>query len=200
MSNTATILRRICLAAAVTATAVTLAACGTSAPKSAPASAPTPSSQAASTGTHNQQDVMFAQMMIPHHHQAITMSDTELAKGQNKQVKQLATTIKNAQGPEIKRMQGWLTTWNAPATSGGHMNHGTGMMSPEQMGQFNKASAKALDRMFLQMMIDHHQGAVAMARPEQQHGQNPQARQLADSIVTSQQAQIAQMKRMLTTS
>jgi len=74
-----------------------------------------------------------------------------------------------------------------------------GMMSEEQMTQLNSATGADFDRMFLQMMTEHHQGAVTMAQTEQQQqGQNPQAVTLADSIVTSQTAEIDQMNQMLT--
>lgn len=169
-----------------------VAACGT--PTAPPTPPPPP---AASTAQHNQQDVMFAQMMIPHHRQAITMSDHERAVGMDPKVKDLAMQIKQAQGPEIAQMQGWLAAWQAPPAMGGMMGHGGGMMSPQDMSRFQTARGAELDRMFLQMMIQHHQGAVDMARPEAQQGQDPQAKQLANSIVDSQQAQIGQMQQML---
>ena len=149
---------------------------------------------AASAG-HNSQDAMFAQMMVPHHQQAITMSEHELAAGADPAVKDLATTIKQAQAPEIQQMRGWLAAWRAPATAEHH--HGAGVMAPEQMDAFQNASGPGADRAFLEMMIEHHRGAVDMARTEQQAGKDPGAKQLATSILESQQNQIAQMQRML---
>lgn len=194
------IVRRAGLGLLASAALVTgVAACGTPA---APPSPPPP--PAASTAQHNQQDVMFAQMMIPHHQQAITMSEHELAGGMDPKVKDLAMQIKQAQGPEIAQMQGWLAAWQAPPAMGGMMEHGQpmmgqggGMMSPQDMSRFQAARGAELDRMFLQMMIQHHQGAVDMARGEIQQGQDPQAKHLAKSIVDSQQAQIGDMQQML---
>lgn len=129
------------------------------------------------------------------------MSDHELAVGADPAVKDLAGQIKQAQAPEIQTMQGWLGTWQARPVPGGmmggHQGHGGGMMGPQQMGQFQQARGEQADRLFLEMMIQHHQGAVDMARSELQQGQAPQAKQLATSIVDSQQAQIAQMQHML---
>ena len=108
-----------------------------------------------------------------------------------------------AQAPEIQTMQGWLAAWRARPMPGGmmghggHQGHGGGMMNPQQMTEFQQARGETADRLFLQMMIQHHQGAVDMARPEQQQGQDLRAKQLATSIVDSQQAQITQMQHML---
>ena len=81
-------------------------------------SAPAGSGTSADASAHNDADVMFAQMMIPHHSQAVQMSDILLAKqGVDPKVVQLATEIKAAQAPEIAQMQGWLTSWGNPATA-----------------------------------------------------------------------------------
>ena len=202
--------------AALAGAALVAGAAGCSTP-SAPHEGHQPPPPAASTAQHNGQDVMFAQMMIPHHQQAIMMSEHELAVGADPAVKDLAGKIKQAQGPEIQTMQGWLGVWQAPAMPGGTpggmppggmmgheghggqqmQGHGGGMMTPQQMGEFQQARGQQADHLFLQMMIQHHQGAVDMARSQQQQGQAPEAKQLATSIVDSQQAEIAQMQHML---
>lgn len=146
---------------------------------------------------HNGQDVMFAQMMIPHHQQAITMSRQATAKASSPDVKRLAVQIEKAQQPEIDKMTGWLKAWGAPLPSHDGMGMGDGMMSPQEMSRLGTLSGKAFDTAFLQMMIKHHQGAVTMARTEQAHGASSDAKALAASIVTSQSAQIATMRRML---
>lgn len=205
-----------------------LAACGggattastTSVGGSAPTSAPSTTSSSsmgteasyppvtpgpAATGAHNAADVAFAEGMIPHHGQAVAMSDMILRSGRNAEVKSLATAIKAAQSPEIATMSGWLKGWGTtPPDPYGHamgmpgMSHG-GMMSAEQMQQFSQASGSTADRMFLTMMIQHHEGAVTMAQTELADGANAQAKKLAQHIITSQQAEIATMKRLLTT-
>ena len=160
---------------------------------------------------HNAQDVAFAQGMISHHQQAVEMSDMALAQASSAKVKDLATRIKAAQDPEIKQMQGWLSTWDEPleAKSGGMggMNHGggggmddmagMGMMTDAQMQELGAARGAEFDRMFLTMMIRHHEGAVTMARTELDKGKYPPAKQLAQAIVDAQQKEISEMQGLL---
>ncbi len=166
-------------------------------------------------GPHNQADVTFAQQMTVHHQGAIAMADLAIRKAYTGQVKDLALQIKSAQAPEIKEMAGWLAAWvpdtdmnGMPNKTGttmsgmGGMDSSTaaampGMMSDAQMGQLAAASGSAFDKLFLQMMIVHHQGALTMATTETAQGSNPEALALAKSITTSQTSQITQMKGML---
>lgn len=191
--------------AAATALTVgaTLGGCGTN--DTAPSGSPT-SSQSV-TQVHNQADISFAQSMIPHHAQAIAMSKMAVQRASSSQVKDLAARIQAAQQPEIDQMSRWLRTWNAPVPSTdmgdmGQMEHGVngampGMMSSDQMRQLGQASGEAFDRMFLQMMIGHHQGAITMAKTELSQGQNPDARQLAQRIIDAQQREITEMQTLL---
>ena len=160
---------------------------------------------------HNAQDVSFAQEMIPHHQQAVEMSDMALAQASSAKVKDLATRIKAAQGPEIEQMKGWLSSWGEPVAAksdGGMagMNHGgggmgdmtgMGMMTDTQMKELGAARGADFDRMFLTMMIGHHQGAVTMARTELDKGKHPPAKQLAQAIVDAQQKEISEMQGLL---
>lgn len=146
---------------------------------------------------HNAQDVMFAQMMIPHHRQAIVMARQATRNAASPRVRDLAVRIEKAQQPEIDKMTGWLKEWGAPMPSPGGMHRGEGMMSGQEMRRLGSLSGKAFDTAFLQMMIRHHHGAVVMARVERAHGENPDAKALAASIITSQSAEIATMRRML---
>ncbi|GAA4633207.1 DUF305 domain-containing protein [Actinoallomurus vinaceus] len=156
-------------------------------------------SSAPSASGHNAQDVMFAQMMIPHHRQALTMAKQAAAKASSPEVKKLAGQIEQAQQPEIEKMTGWLKTWGESVSSGDMgMNHGSGMMSEQDMKKLGTLSGKPFDKAFLQMMIQHHQGAVTMAKAEQASGSSADAKALASSIVTSQSAEIETMRRLLT--
>lgn len=157
-------------------------------------------------GAHNQADVTFATDMIPHHRQAVQMADMALAQATNGDVTALARAIKAAQDPEITQMSGWLTGWAQPvptssssamAGMGGMGNAGTGMMSDADMTSLGKASGATFDRMWVSMMIRHHQGAVTMSKTEQTSGQNPDAKALAKSIISSQSAQITQLTALL---
>ena len=193
------------------AAALVLASCSTSTESGSHGSpgrtgsmidAPAPAGPPA-TGARNAADVAFATGMIPHHAQAVEMADMALTQATDAKVKALAPTIKAAQGPEIARMSGWLRGWDAPipATAGGHdmsgMSDRSGMMSAQEMTDLGKASGSTFDRMWLQLMIRHHQGAVAMAKTELAEGTNPESSQLAQSIIDSQSAEIAQMTSIL---
>lgn len=166
---------------------------------------PTNSASAATGAAFNSADVTFASEMIPHHQQALEMAQIAEQRASNAQVKELAARIKKAQDPEITTMSGWLRQWGQPLPSasadhGGHGGHGAmpGMMSEQEMKDLMGASGTTFDRMFLQMMIRHHQGAVQMANTEQQQGQDPQARQLAAKIAADQTAEIKEMQDLLT--
>ena len=166
------------------------------------------------TDIHNDADIAFAQQMIVHHQGAITMSDLAPTRASSAQVKQLAVDIKAAQGPEITQMTGWLNVW-APAMNsmttatptggmGGMGNTITGsvmsmpgMMSDDQMTALTAASGIAFDKLFLQLMITHHQGALTMAQTEKATGENPDALELADLITASQTSQISTMQGLL---
>lgn len=166
----------------------------------------TPTSAAApkSGATFNATDVKFATDMIPHHRQALDMAEVAQSKATTPEVKALADRIAKAQEPEIATMSGWLTAWGEPVPSPGAMHHGTGdmgqmpgMMTDQEMQDLSKATGKDFDKMFLQMMIKHHQGAVEMARTEQAQGQDPSTKQLAAKIAADQTAEITEMQAML---
>ena len=162
---------------------------------------------------HNDADVMFAKHMLPHHQQAIEMSDVVLAKqGIDPRVTELATEIKAAQGPEIKQMQDWLSQWGNPpmppmATEEGHGGHdmdgmsgdGMGMMSDDEMAALNSAQGIEVSRLFLTGMITHHEGAIDMAQTEIEDGKFGPAVEMARAIVKTQQQEIDTMKGILET-
>ncbi|MBA2307724.1 MAG: DUF305 domain-containing protein, partial [Pseudonocardiales bacterium] len=131
--------------------------------------------------------------------------DLATGRAAKPEVKALATQIKSAQDPEIQQMTGFLRAWGAalPAAGGQHggaAGHtGTGMMTPQQLDQLRGATGAEFDRMFLQMMIAHHQGAIADSQRELAEGVNPQAKQLATSIMASQSAEITRMQQLLQT-
>ncbi|MFI0964575.1 DUF305 domain-containing protein [Streptomyces sp. NPDC021080] len=220
MAPRRSVLRRtVALASAATA-AVVLAACGSSDSSSSPSghtghdagamSTAGPSGTAsAAQGSRNAQDVSFAQGMIPHHRQAVAMADLASSRAKSQQVKDLAAKIKQAQDPEINTLSGWLKAWDAKVpdadTSGMEsmpgMDHSgssmPGMMSNDDMGKLKGLSGDAFDKAFLQMMIRHHEGAIAMAKTERDKGAYGPAMTMAKSIVTSQSSEITGMDEML---
>ncbi|MCW2134058.1 DUF305 domain-containing protein [Arthrobacter sp. VKM Ac-2550] len=158
------------------------------------------SPSAASSGVaadHNSADAMFAQMMIPHHEQAVEMSDIILTKdGLDPQIVRLAEGIKAAQGPEIEKMTGWLQAWGEPMEmSGDHAMEG--MMSPDDLAALETAQGDEAARMFLTQMIAHHEGAIVMAEEEVDNGKNADAVALAEAVVADQSAEIEKMKDLL---
>ncbi|GAB3930239.1 DUF305 domain-containing protein [Kribbella albertanoniae] len=161
--------------------------------------APTTAATMTAPVDHNDSDVEFATGMIPHHRQAVEMADMALKQAKSASVKQLATAIKAAQDPEIQQMSGWLTGWGKPVPSPGmsHSMPGGGMMTEQEMTDLGKASGAAFDRMWVQMMIKHHQGAVAMAKTEQSSGESAKAIELAKKIEAAQNAEIATMQKLL---
>ena len=160
---------------------------------------------AAETAQHSEADVMFAQMMIPHHQQAIEMSDIILAKDDVPgQVVELAEEIKAAQGPEIEQLTTWLGQWGEPTqpedTHGGHdMSEMEGMLSEQELQELANAPGPEAARLFLEQMITHHEGAVAMAETEVPDGTYPPAVDLARTIIDTQQQEIDTMRQMLDT-
>lgn len=150
----------------------------------------------------NDADVIFASMMIVHHEQAIEMSDIVLAKdGVNPEVVELAEAIKAAQGPEIEQLQGWLEDWgvNPEEHQMGGMDHGDGMMTEDDLAALESADGAEASRLFLEQMIVHHKGAVEMAQTQVDDGSNPDAVELAQTIIDAQTTEIQKMQDLLTT-
>lgn len=203
-------MKRILVLPAALAATATIALTGCSSSGSSRATSPTSSGSSTGTATsamHNQADVAFATEMIPHHAQAIEMANMGATQATNPTVKSLAASIKKAQDPEITEMSRWLKTWGQPIPSTSMSSgmdgmamgsSGTGMMSATDMAALGKATGASFDRMWVTMMITHHQGAVSMATAELRAGSNPDAKALAHSIISSQNAQIEQMQTLLT--
>ncbi len=155
----------------------------------------------------NDEDVMFAQMMIPHHEQAIVLAEMaeNPTSGASPEVTSLAAQIKSAQGPEIELMNSFLTQWDVPVVGHESMDHGSmdhgskmkGMLSVEELAKLSTLSGKVFDKEWMLAMIAHHEGAIEMARTVEQSGKNLEVQVLAKTIISSQQVEIDQMKSML---
>ena len=174
----------------------TLASCGGS------STAESGDTSAVVSADFNDDDVMFAQMMIPHHEQAIEMSDIALDPtiGAGEAVKNLATKIKAAQDPEIQQMTGLLTSWKKSLTMDESMDHSdmmSGMLSAEELSRLSTLRGAEFDRAWLTGMIAHHEGAVDMAEAVLADGKNASVRDLAKIIIQGQAAEIAEMKGLL---
>lgn len=169
----------------------------------------------AAVPTGSATDVAFAQSMIPHHQQAVEMADLALSggSGASDQVRRLARQIKAAQDPEMQQMTKWLQGWGAPTAMPGttdgsgmagmdHSGHDmggmsvSGMMTADQMTRLRQARGPRFDQLWLSMMIDHHQGAIAMAEQARSSG-NVLVRVMADGIIAAQREEIGAMSALL---
>ncbi|MEV6329022.1 DUF305 domain-containing protein [Streptomyces sp. NPDC051909] len=208
--NTTT--RRLAVTGAVAAAGLLLAACGGSGDGNdsmsgmdhggkTSASATATASAGSSAGSFNDADVMFAQMMIPHHQQALEMAKLADGRAEDTEIKKIVAAIEKAQDPEIQKMTAWLKAWGKPeamAGGSGHSGHAmAGMMSDADMADLAAAKGKDFDRKFAELMIAHHEGAVDMAKTEQKGGADPEAKKVADDVVRTQTAEIAQLKKIL---
>lgn len=149
----------------------------------------------------NEADIGFAQQMIPHHEQAVEMAELVPERSSNGEIIQLAEQIEGAQDPEIQTMTGWLKKWGASVDAMEHGNEGhggmPGMMAEDEMAKLKKAKGGLFDRLWMQMMIKHHQGAIEMAETELEEGSNSDAKALAKDIIEAQQAEIDTMNQLL---
>jgi uncharacterized protein (DUF305 family) len=138
-------------------------------------------------------DQMFAAMMIPHHEQAIQMSELALLNTTNPEILALANEIKAAQDPEIEQMKSW-----GSSKMGSHAGHmmDEGMLTDDEMAQLKEARGAEFDRLFLEGMIKHHQGAIQMADMIID-SVNEEAALLGKNIVDSQSAEIERMRQLL---
>jgi uncharacterized protein (DUF305 family) len=150
---------------------------------------------------YNADDVAFATNMIPHHQQAVDLSALVPDRTTNADLIALANQISAAQQPEIQVMKVFLVQWNEnPDTNSGHVGHGgtmVGMVDQATLTKLQSLDGAEFDTLWLQSMISHHQGAIEMAKAEIANGDNMDAKSLADNIVTTQQAEIGQMKQLL---
>ncbi len=173
----------------VVAGALLLAACGDSA------------EEPGKTPEFNDADIAFAQMMIPHHEQALEMAKLADGRASDAKVKELAGQIERAQDPEIRTMKGWLESWKQPtsAESMPGMDHGSGhggdgMMSDSDMAELKGLKGTAFDKAFAELMIGHHNGAISMAEDEKKDGEFADAKKMADAIVKGQSAEVEQLQ------
>lgn len=146
---------------------------------------------------------MFAQMMIPHHQQAVELAALVPDRSTNAAVVKLAAEIAAQQQPEIDAMRTALTQWglnpDEMAHGSGHAGMAMeGMVDDATMIKLEALKGAEFDALWLKSMISHHQGAIAMADVEIKDGKNPEMITLARNIVSAQQAEVDQMTSMLT--
>jgi uncharacterized protein (DUF305 family) len=197
-----TLVARVAAVLAGLAVALFVSSCSNSASNST--AGHRPSEQPVITGApagYNADDVAFATNMIPHHQQAVDLSALVPDRSIDPDVVALARQISAAQQPEINVMKVFLVQWNEnPDTNSGHAGHGStmqGMVDETTMTKLKSLSGAEFDKLWLESMLRHHQGAIEMAKAELANGDNVDAKSLAKTIVTTQEAEIGQMKQML---
>lgn len=156
---------------------------------------------AASIPDHNGADVAFVRRMIPHHEQAAEMARLAPAKAESPLVRDLARRIEGGQGPQIETMQVWLSGWGEKAVetgrAGASVREDAGLTSEQEMVDLRAATGAAYDRLFLDMMIRHHESATAMADRELSKGRFGEAKRMAAAIRDAQRAEVAEMNDLL---
>jgi len=149
----------------------------------------------------NDADIMFAQMMIPHHEQAIELADMALDPTlmASEQVKALASQIKNAQDPEIDLMTQWLDEWEQPLMdmSVDHSMTMEGMLSVDELGAIGQMNGEEFDQAWIGAMIAHHKGAIEMADTVKAEGESALVQELADAIIQAQKSEIDTLELLL---
>ena len=176
-----------------------LAACGSESNQQSTAS--TQTDLTSSQSSFNEADVMFAQMMIPHHEQAIELADIALDPTlmASEQVKTLASQIKLAQDPEIDLMTQWLTDWDQPLMdmSEEHDMSMDGMLSVDEIAALGELTGAEFDQAWATAMIAHHKGAIKMAKTVKEDGKSTPVQDLANLIVQEQQSEITVLETLL---
>ncbi|MGW6034449.1 DUF305 domain-containing protein [Gordonia terrae] len=209
--------RRIRAVAAIGLTAAGLIAIAGCSPDESPSGTPSASTSVSESATasasasaaHNEADVEFTSTMIGHHRQAVAMAELVEGRTDNAELIALASTIEKAQDAEIEQMEDRLENWGVgtddpddPDDSHENMGHGghsamPGMLSPDQMTALRDARGTEFDRLWLEGMIRHHEGAIAMADAVLADGVDPATKALAQEVKRTQQAEIDQMTGML---
>lgn len=188
------IARAVAVLAALAA-AILLSACGGSTPKNS-----STSTQVNQPASHNLADVAFAANMLPHHQQGLDLAAMVPSHTANAELIKLASGIAGSQQPEIKTLKGFLVQWSARSdadTRGPADIDMTGMVDQATMTKLGSLQGADFDKLWLQSMISHHQGAVDMANTEISNGVNTDAVTMAKHMVSTQQGEIDQMKKML---
>ncbi|KQX49736.1 MULTISPECIES: DUF305 domain-containing protein [unclassified Streptomyces] len=145
----------------------------------------------------NGADFRYAQMMIVHHRQALTMTALAPDRAGSLQVKKVAERIAAAQKPEIGAMEGWLKTNGGPREQTGHDHHSMpGMATEAQLKELGAAKGKAFDALFLKLMITHHEGAVTMAAEVLTEGNNVLVEEMANDVIAQQTSEINRMRSL----
>ena len=151
---------------------------------------------------HNEADIQFVRAMIPHHEQAIHMAELAAEHANSPDTKKIASTIKTKQEEEVKTMEKLLHDWGVKLEEAGHDTHGSkpthpGMLSEEQLKELEETRGVEFDKLFLERMVQHHEGAITIAEEAEHKGENKEVKKLAAEIVRGQEHEIEEMEKEL---
>lgn len=145
----------------------------------------------------NTMDTWFVRMMIPHHEQALAMAELALRRSDNVPLRAFAERVKAGQATEVRQLRSWLDVRGLPSDTGSHDHTGMpGMQSPEAMARLAAARGAPFDRLFVEMMTAHHQGAITMAAHLLRAGTDPRMQELATDIATEQAIEIDRLRSL----
>ncbi|MFJ9324046.1 DUF305 domain-containing protein [Streptomyces globisporus] len=148
--------------------------------------------------TANSADFRYAQMMIEHHGQALVMTELAPERASQSTVKRLAERIAAGQKPEIGAMEGWLKRNGGDKHKQHHDHSGMpGMATEAQLEKLRGAEGKTFDKLFLELMITHHQGAITMATEALTEGNDIFVEEMASDVVAQQTVEINRMRGMM---
>ncbi|WP_218001597.1 DUF305 domain-containing protein [Microtetraspora malaysiensis] len=164
-------------------------------PSDSPSESPSDAGDPGDAAGHNDADISFAKMMIPHHLQAIDMAGLARTQAGDQWIRDLAAKITEAQDPEIRTMKGWLDGWGEEPLPRDHAM--PGMLAKADIAKLAQADGSPFDRLFITLMIKHHQGAIKMSEEEIASGAFADAKAMAKTIIGTQKAEIKEMKGYL---
>ena len=153
-------------------------------------------SSSSSNANYTGADIMFLQMMIPHHQQAIDISNLALKSSQDPELIELAKIIARDQAAEIKQMKAWLTDAGASEDMGHSMDGMGGMLNDDELAALSAATGKEFDVLWLKGMTEHHDGAIHMTQMIED-AQNADIKVFGTKVIKDQSEQIDQMKKLL---
>lgn len=151
-----------------------------------------PATENNSDNGFNRADIMFMNMMIIHHDQAIEMAELAPNRTDNENILELSKNISEAQRAENKQMAEWLKELGYQRPRDGHRM--AGMASRAQMQELSNSEGREFDKLFSELMITHHRGGIQMAQSFSQRGSHTELIEMERHMVTAQQNEIQMMQ------
>jgi len=140
----------------------------------------------------NRNDVMFMNMMVVHHEQAIEMAELSQNRTNNRNILELSENISEAQSRENRQMRKWM---NSLGYETGNHHRMAGMATQSEMQRLEGSNGSDFDRLFAELMIEHHRGGIEMARNFRRNGQHTELRQMQTQMIETQQREIQKMQK-----